>query len=170
MLPWQGVAAGRWEENNVAHRIEDDVVCRLVEHCHSESRSRSACARRRSNKQRGTSRSPAVRRWIRDEIGCATPGVAMSLAEIAACNCVLEMKVVVRDVPFNFTTAAGSKLEPFNVSVNAAPPEIAELGFSNAICGVAAVGAGVGAGTGNATGVGGLLGSGVTSGPASSTS
>ena len=76
----------------------------------------------------------------------ATPGVAMSLAGIAACNCVPEINVVVRDVPLNCTTAAGSKLEPFTVNVNAAPPAIAELGFSKAICGVAAVGAGVGAG------------------------
>ena len=100
----------------------------------------------------------------------ATPGAAMSLTAIAACSCVLEMKVVVRDVPFNCTTAAGSKLVPFTVNVNAARPATAELGLSSAICGVDAVGAGVGAGVGNATGVGGLLGSALTSGPVSSTS
>src|SRR5579864_5683733 len=100
----------------------------------------------------------------------ATPWEAMSLTAIAACNCVLEMKVVVRDVPLNCTTAAGSKLVPFTINVNAAPPATTELGLSNAICGVDPVGAGVGAGVGNATGVGGLLGSGRTSGPVRSTS
>ena len=82
----------------------------------------------------------------------AAPVDAMSLAEIAACNCVLEMKVVVRDVPLNCTMAAGSKLTPVSVNVNAAPPAIAEPGLSNAMLGVDAVGAGVGAGMGNAAG------------------
>src|ERR1041385_132282 len=100
----------------------------------------------------------------------ATPGDTMSPVEIAACNCVLDMNVVVRAVPLNCTTAAGSKFVPFTVNVNAAPPAIAELGLSNAICGVDPVGAGVGAGVGNGTGVGGLLGSWLTSGPSNSTS
>src|SRR5579864_3844735 len=100
----------------------------------------------------------------------ATPAEAMSPAEIAACSCVLEMKVVVRDVPFNCTTAAGSKFVPFTVNVNPAPPEIAKLGLTNAICGVDPVGAGVGAGVGSGTGVGGLLGSWLTNGPTRSTS
>src|SRR6476646_1153231 len=75
------------------------------------------------------------------------PIEAMSPLVMAACNCVLEIKVVVRELPLNCTCAAGSKLEPVTVSVNGAPPAIAEAGFSAVITG--ALGAGVGAGVGN---------------------
>ena len=94
----------------------------------------------------------------------AEPAEEMSLAAMAACNCVPEMKVVVRAVPLNWTTAVGSKLEPFTVIVKLAPPATAKLGLSNAIVGVEAVGVGDG-GVGNGTGVGGLLGIALTSGP-----
>src|SRR5579864_369715 len=75
------------------------------------------------------------------------PIEAISPLVMAACNCVLEIKVVVRELPLNCTCAAGSKLEPVNVSVNPAPPATAEAGLSAVITGAFA--AGVGAGAGN---------------------
>src|SRR6476620_3730054 len=74
------------------------------------------------------------------------PIEAMSPLVMAACNCVLEIKVVVRELPLNCTCAAGSKLEPVTVSVNGAPPAIAEAGLSAVITGAFTAGAGAGAG------------------------
>jgi len=60
----------------------------------------------------------------------ALPTLAMSAAVIAAVNCVALTNVVVRLLPFHCTTALFSKLLPFTVRVNAAPPAIAEFGTS----------------------------------------
>lgn len=58
----------------------------------------------------------------------AVPAVAISVAAIAAVNCVALTKVVVRVLPFHCATEVLMKLLPFKVSVNAAPPAIAEFG------------------------------------------
>jgi hypothetical protein len=60
----------------------------------------------------------------------AVPTVAISAAVMAAVNCVALTNVVVRLPPFHCTTAVFSKLLPFTVSVNAAPPANAEFGAS----------------------------------------
>lgn len=60
----------------------------------------------------------------------AVPTLAMSAAVIAAVNCVPLTNVVVRLLPFHCTTALFSKLLPFTVRLNAAPPAIAEFGES----------------------------------------
>ena len=49
---------------------------------------------------------------------------------MAAVNCVALTNVVVRLPPFHCTIALFSKLLPFTVNVNAAPPAIAEFGTS----------------------------------------
>jgi hypothetical protein len=59
----------------------------------------------------------------------AVPAVAMSEAGMAAVNCIAETNVVVRLDPFHCTTELLSKLLPFTVRVNAAPPAVAELGL-----------------------------------------
>jgi energy-converting hydrogenase Eha subunit G len=61
-------------------------------------------------------------------VTCAVPGVAMSLAGIAAVSPVLLTKVVVRFAPFQRTTAPDTKPLPFTVRVKAAPPAAALLG------------------------------------------
>lgn len=61
------------------------------------------------------------------------PAVAMSAAERAADNCAGLMKVVLFETPLNFTTDPGTKPEPFTVSVNAGPPDIALGGDSDAM-------------------------------------
>jgi hypothetical protein len=58
------------------------------------------------------------------------PPVATSDAETAAVNCVALTNVVVSEVVFHLTTEALTKLVPLTVSVNAAPPVIAEVGES----------------------------------------
>lgn len=59
----------------------------------------------------------------------AVPAAAMSLAGIAAVNCVALTKVVVRRFPFHQTVDALTNPLPLTVSVNAAPPAVVELGF-----------------------------------------
>jgi hypothetical protein len=59
----------------------------------------------------------------------AVPVVAMSAAVMAAVTCVLLTNVVVRLDPFHCTLEVLRKLEPFTVSVKAAPPVIAEAGL-----------------------------------------
>jgi len=73
---------------------------------------------------------------------CEIPATARSEALIAACNSVLETKVVGRGlvpdpVPegFHWTVEEGKKSVPVTVSVNAGPPAIAELGSSAVIAG-----------------------------------
>ncbi len=56
------------------------------------------------------------------------PAAAMSGAVIAAVNWVALTKVVVRAAPLKFTTEVETKLVPFTVSVNAAPPLAALVG------------------------------------------
>jgi hypothetical protein len=58
----------------------------------------------------------------------AVPDVVISLAEIAAVNCALLTKVVVRALPFHCTVEPGRKLVPVTVSENAAPPAVADAG------------------------------------------
>jgi hypothetical protein len=65
----------------------------------------------------------------------AVPAVAMSAAVTAACKLVLETKVVVRALPFHWIVEEETKLDPVTVSVNAAPPTPAELGFSDVAVG-----------------------------------
>jgi hypothetical protein len=60
----------------------------------------------------------------------AVPAAAISAAVIAACKLVLEADVVVRAFPFHCTVEVDTKLAPVTVSVNAAAPATAELGFS----------------------------------------
>ena len=59
----------------------------------------------------------------------AVPADAMSAAVIDAVNCVLLTNVVVRLEPFHCTVEVLSKLVPFTVSVNDAPPASAEAGL-----------------------------------------
>jgi hypothetical protein len=65
----------------------------------------------------------------------ALPAVAISAAVMAACKLVLETKVVVRALPFHWIVEEETKLDPVTVSVNAAPPAPAELGFSDVAVG-----------------------------------
>ena len=58
----------------------------------------------------------------------AVPAVAMSLAKIAAVNCVPVTKVVTLGLAFHCTVEPEAKFVPVTVSVNAAPPAVAELG------------------------------------------
>lgn len=59
----------------------------------------------------------------------AAPAAAMSVAGIAAVNCVALVKVVVRLFPFQRTVAPLTKFAPVTVSVKPWPPATAELGF-----------------------------------------
>jgi hypothetical protein len=65
----------------------------------------------------------------------AVPAEAMSAAVIAAVNCVLLTKVVVRLDPFHRIVELLRKLVPFTVSVNAAPPATMEVGLRLMIAG-----------------------------------
>jgi hypothetical protein len=56
------------------------------------------------------------------------PPVATSLAGIAAVNCVLLTKVVVRSAPFQRTFELEMNEEPFTVSVNPGSPALALVG------------------------------------------
>jgi hypothetical protein len=59
----------------------------------------------------------------------AVPALAMSAAVIAAVSCVVLTYVVVRSTPFHLTTELLMKLVPLTVSVNAAPPAVADEGL-----------------------------------------
>lgn len=59
----------------------------------------------------------------------AVPTLAMSVAGIAAVNCVALTKVVVRGLPFHCTVEPLTKLLPLTVKVKAAPPAVAPFGF-----------------------------------------
>ncbi len=65
----------------------------------------------------------------------AVPADAMSVAVIAAVNWVEETYVVVRLDPFQFTTEPDTKPVPFTVSVNPAPPAVAEVGLRPVVAG-----------------------------------
>ncbi len=65
--------------------------------------------------------------------------LAIRLAATAAVNCVELTKVVVSGVPFHCTTAPARKFVPLTVSVNAAPPAVAEIGLRLVMVGVGAV-------------------------------
>jgi hypothetical protein len=69
----------------------------------------------------------------------AEPAVAISAAVIAAVNCVELTNVVARLLPFHCATDVLMKLLPFKVSVNAAPPAIAEFGASELSAGTGVV-------------------------------
>jgi hypothetical protein len=63
----------------------------------------------------------------------AVPGLAIRLAATWAVNCAALPKAVGSAAPFHCTTAPEAKHAPFTVSVNAAPPAVAELGLSELI-------------------------------------
>jgi len=65
----------------------------------------------------------------------AVPGEVMSAPVIAACRLVLETNVVVRGLPFHFTTDVETKFEPVSVSVKAGEPATNALGAIDASAG-----------------------------------
>lgn len=65
----------------------------------------------------------------------AVPALVMRLAGTTAVSCVALTKVVVSAVLFQFTAAPETKFVPFTVSVNAAPPAVAEEGESAVMVG-----------------------------------
>jgi hypothetical protein len=62
-------------------------------------------------------------------VTAAVPPLAMSLAGIWAVSCVALANVVDTGVPFQFTTDAETKLDPFAVKVNPLPPGAAVVGL-----------------------------------------
>jgi len=64
----------------------------------------------------------------------AVPAVAMREAGTVAVSCVDE-PLVVSAVPFQFTVDPETKLVPFTVNVNCAPPAVAQVGLSELIVG-----------------------------------
>jgi len=70
-----------------------------------------------------------------DTVTIAVPAAAMSAAVMAACNSVLETKVVVRALPFHCTVEEETKFVPATINVNAAVPTSSELGFKEEIVG-----------------------------------
>src|SRR5450432_67557 len=70
-----------------------------------------------------------------DTVTVAVPAVAMSAAGTVAVTLVLLTNVVVRLPPFHFTTLPCTKLVPFTVRVNDAPPAVALLGESEVAVG-----------------------------------
>src|SRR5258708_2049878 len=68
-------------------------------------------------------------------VTCDVPAAAMSLAGIAAVSWVELTDVVIRFAPFQRTTEPFTKLLPFTVKVNAAPPAIAPPGFRLVVLG-----------------------------------
>ena len=66
---------------------------------------------------------------------CEVPEAAMSAALMAAEICVALTKVVVREVPFQFTVEVLMKFVPLTVSVKAAAPEVTLVGESEEIVG-----------------------------------
>ena len=71
----------------------------------------------------------------------ALPCVTMSLAGIAAVSWPAFTNVVVRAAPFQRTSEVATKLLPFTVSVNAAPPAAALVGASDVSAGTGFAGA-----------------------------
>lgn len=71
------------------------------------------------------------------------PGLAIRLEGIAASSCVESLKAVVSAMPFHATVEPGVKSVPWMVSVNAAPPAVAEAGLRPMSAGGAANTAGV---------------------------
>ncbi len=67
----------------------------------------------------------------------ATPAVAMSARGMAACSCVLLMKVAAMFVAFQPTVAPLTKFDPFTVRTNPPPPAIALEGDMEASTGAA---------------------------------
>ena len=65
----------------------------------------------------------------------AVPAAATSFALIAACNWLLETKVVVRALPFHCTTEAAIKPDPFTVKVKPLLPALIDEGDIDVICG-----------------------------------
>src|SRR5580658_6611325 len=63
-----------------------------------------------------------------DTVTAAVPAGAIRLAPTLAVSCVALTKVVGRAAPIHSTSAEDAKLDPFTVSVNAAPPAAAEDG------------------------------------------
>ena len=55
-------------------------------------------------------------------VTCAVPGLAMSVAVIAACTWVPRTKVVVRFEPFHFTCEVETNPVPCTVRVKSVPP------------------------------------------------
>ncbi len=64
------------------------------------------------------------------------PALTIKLAGTAAVSCVELTNVVVSAVTFQRTMAPARKFVPFTVSVNAAPPMIADVGLRLVIAGV----------------------------------
>src|SRR4030095_14014808 len=60
----------------------------------------------------------------------AVLAVAMSEAKMLAVNCELLTKVVVRSLPFQFTTEPGTKPVPFTIRLNSGPPGATASGTS----------------------------------------
>ena len=69
----------------------------------------------------------------------AVPAVAMREASTVAVSWVEETNVVVSAVPFQFTVEPETKLVPFTVNVNCAPPAVAQVGLSELIVGTALI-------------------------------
>jgi hypothetical protein len=65
----------------------------------------------------------------------AVPAVPISAAEMEAVSFVLLENVVLRGAPFQSTTEAAIKFDPFTVSVKATPPAVALLGKIELIAG-----------------------------------
>jgi hypothetical protein len=67
----------------------------------------------------------------------AVPAVAMRAAGTVAVSWVEEINVVASGLPFQFTAEPETKLVPLIVSVNCAPPAVAQVGLSELIVGTA---------------------------------
>src|SRR5438477_23090 len=65
----------------------------------------------------------------------AVPALAIRAAGTVAVSCVALTYVVVSGLPFQFTVEPETKLVPFTVSVNCAPPAVAEVGLIEVIVG-----------------------------------
>jgi hypothetical protein len=65
----------------------------------------------------------------------AVPALAIRAAGTVAVSCVALTYVVVSAVPFQFTVEPETKLVPFTVNVNCAPPAVAEVGLIEVIVG-----------------------------------
>jgi hypothetical protein len=70
-----------------------------------------------------------------ETVTVAVPPDAMSAASIPACKLVPETNVVARAVPFHCTVEEVMKFAPVTVSVNAAPPAVAEFVLKDVIVG-----------------------------------
>src|SRR6476661_10733515 len=71
----------------------------------------------------------------------AAPPLAIAAAGMVAESWLAEMKVVVSEMPLNFTTEEAVKCVPFTVRTMSAPPATAEPGLREEIIGVVAPGA-----------------------------